>query len=324
MIFGPTGARDVLPVYGRDFRFLRVDGTPLTHGRRVGVRALYGDVVGQEHLLLERLDGHVMPVLAHAAPLPETVGQHARAVLVQQDVTRLHEAEQLKDDFLSLISHEFRTPLTAIHGGAQLLLKQRSALNEATQEELLSDIATESERLDHMLANILTLAAVMAGRLEVSTEPVLLAPLVNQIVSAIARQFPHHPLRVAVPSGLPAIEGDAALLTEVLTNLYENAAKYSSPGDAIVTSAYPAGECIALDVTDAGMGIPADQIERIFTRFHRVDPTSPVRGTGLGLYLSRALIEAQGGQLVARSAGPGTGSTFTITLPVADNWGSAV
>jgi signal transduction histidine kinase len=160
----------------------------------------------------------------------------------------------------------------------------------------------------------------MAGRLEVSTEPVLLAPLVNQTVSALARRFPHHPLRVAIPPGLPAIEGDAALLTEVLTNLYENAAKYSPPGGAIVTTAYLTGASIALDVTDAGMGIPADQLERIFTRFHRVDPTSPVRGTGLGLYLSRALIEAQGGQLVARSAGPGTGSTFTITLPIVSNW----
>ncbi|MDQ2654800.1 MAG: PAS domain S-box protein [Chloroflexota bacterium] len=323
MIFGPAAAREVLPVYGRDFRFLRVDGTPLTLEQRLGMRALYGKVVGHEHLLLERQDGRLVPVLAHAARLPETSGELSRAVLVQQDVTRLREAEQLKDDFLALVSHEFRTPLTTIHGGAHLLLKQRTALNEETQNELLSDIVTESERLDHILANILNLAAVMAGRLEVSTEPVLLAPFVGQVVSAIARQFPHHALRVAIPRGLPAVEGDPALLTEVLTNLYENAAKYSPPGSTIVTTAYPAGARIALDVTDRGIGIPADQLERIFTRFHRVDPASPVRGTGLGLYLSRALIEAQGGCLVARSDGRGAGATFTITLPIVDNESSS-
>ncbi len=320
MIFGLDTSPEVLPVYGRDFRFLRVDGTPLAHEQRVGLRALYGEVVGHEHLLLERQDGQVIPVLAHAAPLPETAGQQARAVLVQQDVTRLREAEQLKDDFLALISHEFRTPLTTIHGGAHLLLKQRATLNGATQDELLRDIATESDRLDHMLANILTLAAVMANRLKVRTEPVLLTPLVERVVAVMARQIPHHPVRVAIPPELPPIEGDAALLSEVLTNLYENAAKYSPAGSAIVTTAYPDGAYVALDVTDAGIGIPADQLERIFTRFHRVNPASLVRGTGLGLYLSRALIEAQGGHLVARSDGPGTGATFTITLPIVDHW----
>jgi signal transduction histidine kinase len=108
-------------------------------------------------------------------------------------------------------------------------------------------------------------------------------------------------------------------LAEVLTNLYENAAKYSPPGSTIVTTASLAGAYIALDISDAGIGIPPDQLERIFTRFYRIDPASPVRGTGLGLYLSRALIEAQGGHLAARSDGPGTGATFTITLPIVDN-----
>ena len=320
MIFGPGATQRELPVYGRDFRFLRGDGTPVTHEQRLGMRTLYGEMVGHEHLLLERRDGHTISVLAHAAPLPETTGEHARAVLVQQDVTRLREAEQLKDDFLALISHEFRTPLTTIHGGAHLLLKQRAALNEITQDELLTDIATESERLDHMLANILTLAAVMAGRLEVSTEPVLLAPLVREVVSLMARQVPHHPLHVAVPSGLPAVEGDPALLSEVLTNLYENAAKYSPLGSLIVTTASHDDGYIALDITDVGIGIPTDQLEHVFNRFYRVDHNSHVRGTGLGLYLSRALIEAQGGRLVARSHGLGTGSTFSITLPIVDNW----
>ena len=130
-----------------------------------------------------------------------------------------------------------------------------------------------------MLANILTLAAVMAGRLEVSTEPVLLAPLIGRW--SRSWRASSRTTRCASPSPWVAgHRGDPALVTEVLTNLYENAVKYSSPGWRHRHHRPRDGAWIALAVTDAGIGIPADQLERIFHRFHRVDPASPVRGTG--------------------------------------------
>lgn len=147
MIFGPAAARDGLPVYGRDFRFLRVDGTPLTLEQRLGLRALYGKVVGHEHLLLERQDGSLIPVLAHAAPLPETSGEPARAVLVQQDVTRLREAEQLKDDFLALVCLQQEllvTQFLPLQGTARELIRTRQGRAIGAQHLHITAVGRQS------------------------------------------------------------------------------------------------------------------------------------------------------------------------------------
>jgi PAS domain S-box-containing protein len=320
MIFGAAAAPGMLPVSGRDFRLLWTDTTPRDHSGRLGIRALHGEDAGHQQLLLACQDGRQVPVLAHAAPLPPTDDGISRAVLVLQDATRLREAEQLKDDFLALVSHEFRTPLTAIHGGAHLLLEQTDALDPVTRHELLTDIVAESDRLDRMLSNMLTVTGVIAGRLAVQTEPVLLGPLVRQTAAEVAARTQHVSFRTDLPDSLPAAEGDPALLAEVLTNLYENAAKYSPAGGEIVTSALCTEQRLTLAVTDQGMGIAPDEVAHVFTRFHRASADPTVRGMGLGLYLSRYLIEAQGGTIVARSPGPGQGSTFAITLPIARGW----
>jgi two-component system sensor histidine kinase KdpD len=313
-------APDHLPIYGRDFRLLWADETPRTHQERSGLRALRGELVTYEQLLLEGPEGRRIPVLAHAAPLPASADGIARAVLVVQDVTRLREADQLKEDFLALVSHEFRTPLTAIHGGAHLLRAQGNALDEATRRELLADIVVESNRLDRMLTNILYLTEAVAGRLAVSTEPVLLGPLVSRVADEVAGHLSQHTLRIAIPADLPPAEADPALLGEVLTNLFGNAAKYSPVGAEIVATATSDGQTVIIAVADTGIGIAPEQIALIFQRFHRADIDSTVRGMGLGLYLSRFLIEAQGGTITAHSPGLGQGATFAVRLPIAREW----
>jgi signal transduction histidine kinase len=149
---------------------------------------------------------------------------------------------------------------------------------------------------------------------------VLLGPLVRRTAAEVAARTPHVSFRTDLPRALPPVEGDAALVAEVLTNLYENAAKYSPAGGEIVTSASCADQRLTLAVTDQGIGIAPDEVANVFTRFHRAGADPTVRGMGLGLYLSRFLIEAQGGTIVARSPGPGQGSTFAITLPIARDW----
>jgi PAS domain S-box-containing protein len=320
MIFGDAVAPDHLPIYGRDFRLLWADETPRTHQERSGLRALRGELVTYEQLLLAGPGGRQVPVLAHAAPLPPSADGIARAVLVLQDVTRLREADQLKEDFLALVSHEFRTPLTAIHGGAHLLRDQGNALDEVTRRELLADIVVESARLDRMLTNILYLTEAVAGRLAVSTEPVLLGPLVARVAAEVAGHLSQHTLRIAIPADLPPAEADPALLGEVLTNLFGNAAKYSPVGGEIVTTATSDGQTVIVAVADTGIGIAPEQIALIFQRFHRADIDSTVRGMGLGLYLSRFLIEAQGGTITAHSPGLGQGATFAVRLPIAREW----
>ena len=323
MIFGAAGLTGVLPVYGRDVRVLDADGVPLTHEQRPGIRALNGEETRNHQLMLQCASGKRMPVLIQAAPLPDTAGACERALLVLQDVTQLRRAEQLKDDFLSLISHEFRTPLTAIHGGAHLLTERGEALDEETRREILADIVVESDRLDRMLANMLTLTAVMAGRLTSSTEPVLVAPLAREACQEVAERTPTHSFRVDVPPDVPPAEGDPALLAQVLRNLYENAAKYSPPGSEIVTTGYRQDATVIIEVADNGIGMDAANVELVFERYHRAGDDPTVRGMGLGLYLSRHLVEVQGGRISASSAGLGQGATFAVTLPIARGWMAA-
>ena len=323
MCLGFAPPPGVLPVYGRDFQLHQADGAPLSLEQRLEARAhlLQGDVIRNHQYLLESANGQRVPVLAQVAPLPNAADVIDRAVLVLQDITQLREAEQLKDDFLSLVSHEFRTPLTTIHGGAHLLANQGGTLDEETRQELLKDIVAESDKLHQMLANMLTLTAVIAGRLPVRTEPLLLEPLARATAAEVAAHAPDHDFQVMIPRDLPPSEGDPALLAQVLRNLYENAVKYSPAGGAVRTTASTDDRMVTIQVTDCGIGIAADEVDRVFGRFHRVGTDPSVRGMGLGLYLSHHLVEAQGGHITANSPGPGQGATFSVTLPLARDWG---
>ena len=235
-------------------------------------------------------------------------------------MTALREAEELKDDFLSLVSHEFRTPLTAIHGGAHLLARQGDGLDPDTRRELLEDVVTESGRLVRMLANMLSLAATMAGRTEMRTEPVLLEPLVRRVAAEVGGRSPGFRFAIDLPDGLPPVEGNEDRLAQVLGNLYENAVKYSPGGGEVRTGASSDGRTVALEVADDGVGIAPEHVPQVFERFRRPGADPTVRGMGLGLYLSRLLVTAQGGSIAARSAGVGTGAAFTVSLPVASGW----
>ena len=323
LLLGPGSASGALPAYGRDYGLLNADATPLAADARPALRALAGDTVRNRQLLLRRWDGETVPVLVQAAPLRDARGAVSRVVVVYQDMTRLQQAEQIKDDFLSLISHEFRTPLTAIHGGAQLLAGQGDQLDAETRRELLADVAVESERLDRMLGNMLSLAAIQAGRLEAATEPVLIARLARPVAAEVGRAAPRHRLVLDAPPGLPPAEGDPELLAQVLRNLYENAVKYAPAGGEVRTSGRQDGDAVEVAVRDEGVGIAPEHVDEVFARFRRPGADPTVRGMGLGLYLSRLLVEAQGGTIRASSPGPGQGATMTIRLPVARGWDQA-
>jgi two-component system, OmpR family, phosphate regulon sensor histidine kinase PhoR len=259
-----------------------------------------------------------------SAPFPVDGDDATGCVVVFQDMTALREAEQVKDDFLSLLSHEFRTPLTAIHGGAHMLEADWGSLGPETERALLADIARESDRLDQLLSNMLRLAEVMAGRLQPATEPVLLGPVVQRVVRAFqARGGDRVPaIAVEIPKGLPALESDPVLLDQVLRNLIENAIKYSGPGatPAILVAAEARDDTVIVHVRDRGMGIAPEHVGEIFERFRRPGADAGIRGMGLGLYLCRHLIQAQDGRIWAESDGLGMGTTISFALPVAAGW----
>jgi PAS domain S-box-containing protein len=319
LVSGGPGASRLTPIYERDFRLLRVDGTPLPQEERPGMRALRGERVQNVQLVLQRSDGTELPVVMHAAPLQGAPEEPRRSIGFVQDVTQLRQAEQLKDDFLALVSHELRTPLTAIHGGARVLVN-KPGLDAATRAELLNDVVDESGRLDRLLSNLLALTNIMAGRLRASLEPVLVAQLAEDISDTMGVRSPIHTFVVDVAPELPPAEADPDLLEEVLRNLYENAIKYAPHGGVILTTLSAEGETIVIRVTDDGVGIAPEHVTSVFERFRRVGGDGTVRGMGLGLYLSRGLVEAQGGHIEASSPGLGRGATFTVTLPIAKGW----
>lgn len=320
MIFGTGAPAGALPLVGRDYRLLGSDGSDLLDEDQPVARALAGEPDRSRQLLLEASDGARLPVLVQSATLREGESGTARVVLVIQDVTKIRAAEQLKDDFLSLASHEFRTPLAAIHGGAYLLANQRGDLDDDTLTSLLGDIVVESERLDRMLTNMLSVTAIQAGQVSPSTEPVLIEPLVKRAGGRVSARAQLHNFRIEMPPGIPPVEADPDLLEQVFVNLYENAVKYSPAGGDVWTRAKRRGGNVDILITDAGIGISPEHASTVFERFRRIGADHSVRGMGLGLYLSRHLVEAQSGSITASSPGVGLGSTFTITLPIAAGW----
>jgi signal transduction histidine kinase len=312
---GTPNERDV-PLAALPYRLSTLEGELLAVEDYPSRRALRGESIRNAQLVMERLDGTRFPVFVQAQPLRDAEGEIVQAVVVFQDITRLREAEQLKDDFLSLISHEFRTPLTAINGGATLLANAGDAIDRETRAELLNDIVTESKKLEQMLSNMLSVAAIMAGRVTPLAEPMLIEPIARRTSAEVAASAPNHRFVIQIETELPAAEGDAELLVQVMRNLYENAVKYSPQGGTVLTTAESDGRCVHVHVHDNGIGLAPEAVPNLFQRFRRAGSDPTIRGMGLGLYLSRMLIEAQGGSIRASSPGPGKGSTFTISLPI--------
>ncbi len=310
--FGPR-----LPQAGKDYEIRHANGSQLPKEQWPAFRAWRGEMVrNTPYLFITPSDRH-MPVLAQAAPLRDSEGHVRRVVIVFQDITRIREAEQLKDDFLSLVSHELRTPLTAIHGGAYLLARQGDSLDAETRQDILDDLVRESERLDRTLSNILTLTAIEADQVDPELEPLLIGPLIRQRAAAMRKRVPDREFTVALAPDLPPTEGSADSLGQVLDNLYENAVKYSPPGTPIHTRVETDGATVRIRVIDQGFGIAPEHVADVFERFRRPGADPSIRGMGLGLYLSRHLMRAMHGSISAESQGRGKGATFTIVLPIA-------
>lgn len=320
IIFGPDRDPAASPVAGVDFQWRDSDGVPLPRSMHPGVRALAGESIGNRQVELQPANAEPLVVLVQSAPLRNGAGDVVGAVVVFQDISRQRAAEQIKDDFLSLISHEFRTPLTAIHGGAQLLATQGDALDTDTRQELLEDIVVESGRLDRMLSNLLRVSEIMAGRFQATSEPLLIGPLIQPIVAEFERRSPGFSFEVDLPGDLPLADGDPELFVQILRNLYENAVKYSPHGGTIQTTARHDGKWVSIRVKDQGLGIAPEYVQQVFERFRRPGADPTIRGMGLGLYLSRLLVDAQGGRIRATSPGPGKGATFIVDLPIAQEW----
>jgi signal transduction histidine kinase len=229
---------------------------------------------------------------------------------------RLREFDRLKDEFIAIVSHELRTPLTSVYGAAVTL--RRHALDEGQRNALLEIVSTESARLARLLDDILWVSRLDSGRADTFITPVEPTGLVSDVVDATRTHLPPTlSLELHQSSAPTVIAADPDKLRQVLLNLIENAVKYSDEG-RIEVRVEPRNGTMRFSVHDEGLGIPAEEHERIFDKFHRLDPnmTHGVGGTGLGLYICRELVERMEGRIWVNSE-PGKGTTFTFELPLA-------
>jgi len=256
----------------------------------------------------------VLQVRATDVKSPE--GKVLGRVAVLHDITELKRVDQMKSEFVSTVSHELRTPLTSIKAFTATLL-QRPQLDEATKREFLQIIDNQCDRLARLINDLLSISRIESGRaLEMRWKWVDLGEVIRRVVKAQQPHAKKHELVVEVPDGLPKVAADEDKLEQILTNLVSNAIKYSPEGGPVEIRVVEREDEIEVSVTDHGIGIPEDKLERIFDKFYQVDSSirRKVGGAGLGLYLTRHLVHAHGGRIWVKSK-LGEGSTFFFTIP---------
>ena len=290
--------------------------------------ALTGQPIKGLQILFRQADGRAVPALVNAAPVRDAEGNLTRGVAVFQDITALKELERHKDEFISVASHELRGPLTVIRGQAQLLQRQlhRQEKQGPLQPSMINimdsmeNIESQTARLNDLVTDLLDVSRIQAGKLVLQFGPTEIQPLIAKVVQHWGRTSSNHAL--VVETDLPA-EGvigrwDARRVEQILNNLIGNAMKYSPDGGSVhirIRLAAEAGEVVVM-VQDNGMGIPPEALEHLFERFYRAGNVHSISGTGLGLYISKQLAVAHGGNLWAESPGVGKGSIFSLHLPL--------
>jgi two-component system sensor histidine kinase KdpD len=235
-------------------------------------------------------------------------------VTVAHEAVLKMEAERLRTSLLSALSHDLRTPLTALVGLASAL-QEDAPLNEETRRELAEAIHQEARRMSSLVVNLLDMARLQAGEVKLNKQWQLLDEVVGSALRAAERLLARHQVVVSLPPDLPPVCFDAVLLERVLGNLLENAARYTPPGSRIELTAESVDGELRVTVADNGPGLPAGLEERIFDKFTRGDRESATAGVGLGLAICRTIVEAHGGRIWAENR-PTGGARFVFSLPL--------
>jgi signal transduction histidine kinase len=241
--------------------------------------------------------------------------QRARVELEEQNA-QLRESERLKSDLVNTVSHELRTPLSGVLGFTKLLLTRE--FDSETRRHYLGIVDAQARRLSQLIDDFLDVRTIEEGRFERARDVVDLGTLLRDEATLYSLQSDLHELALDLPETPLPVLGNGDRLRQVIGNLLSNAIKYSPQGGLVEVTAGVHGDEVRVEVRDEGIGIPAEQQSRIFTKFFRADAAaSGIAGTGLGLAVSRDIVESHGGQIGFRSA-EGEGTTFILELPVAN------
>ena len=232
-----------------------------------------------------------------------------RTLRVEHQVRQLAASEKLQKILLDTISHDFKTPLTSIVGSLNSLLFEDRRLNELDRKELIETAYQQATRLNRLVTDVLEMTRLEAGTVRLRREPASIRDVVQQALSYVSEVISERRSSIDIPPDLPPVAMDAVLMSHALANVLENAAKYSAPNSPIEVQAQAANGHIIIAGSDRGIGVPADDLGRIFEKFYRRDEVNgsswPTSGTGLGLAIARGIVEAHGGRIWAEQRAEG-------------------
>jgi signal transduction histidine kinase len=263
---------------------------------------------------LTRQNGMPLPVGITYAPLVSAEGSLVNIIATVRDITRFREAEELKSTFISVVSHELKTPVALIKGYVSTLRREDASWDSGIVQDSLAVIEEEADRLTELIENLLDASRLQAGALSMNLADVALDVLAQRIADRFRTQTSSHTIVVDFPDDYPVILGDEDRLSQVLSNLVSNALKYSTDGEIRISGTIHPRQVIVC-VSDQGPGIAAGDIPHVFDRFYRASDTSrTTKGAGLGLYLARAVVEAHKGRIWVDPK-PGQGARICLSLP---------
>lgn len=310
-IFGPEAQNAGKPVseIAHDSRLASAVAETLSSQRPFAVE-------GAAAVLPLAVDGSERAYRLRTTPMRDTEGRLLGAVTLLEDITHLREIDQIKSDFIATASHELRTPLTSVQMGVHLLLEGAAGELTDKQQEVLGACREDCERLEKLMRDLLDISKIESGENAPHFTPQRAASLINAAAESFRSQAEAKGIKLVteLPPDLPTVLADHADIERVIGNLVGNAIRHTGRGGQIRITAAERDMNVAISVRDTGRGIPSEYLARIFDKFVQV-PGAPSGGAGLGLAISKRLVEAHGGQISVQSA-PGQGANFTFTIPV--------
>jgi PAS domain S-box-containing protein len=292
-----------------------LDGRRLEPDQLPGARALRGERGVRAEFLVRGAKRSCTPIALSAGPIVGPDGSVLAAVAAFEDITAAKELERLREEWSSVVAHDLRQPLGTISLSAQMIAR---ATGEAKLLRYAEQIRAAAQRLHRMVGDLMDLSRLHAHRLELVRQYVDVPALVSAVAERVALQAPDRAFDVRILEPVPDVVADPDRIAQVMENLLTNAVKYGKGGTVILTTVSSEGGDVAVAVTNEGRPLTAEELSRIFERFHRTASAKleGIQGVGLGLYITRSLVEAHGGRITAESTPAGV-TTFRFTLPVA-------
>ncbi len=295
-----------------DGRVISKRGTPLEQ------MMSSGETVRDEEIIIDLSDGQEVVANVNATPIYAADGTVESVIVTAQDMAPLAELERLRTEFLGIVGHELRSPLTAIKGSTTTLIEGQFSLDAAEMVEYHRIIDEQADYMRDLINNLTDIVRIETGTLSVNPVPLDLSRLVDESRNAFLNAGGRDNIRISIPTEVPLVLADRRRIVQVVINLLTNAARNSNEKSTITLDARVEDIHVAISVADNGRGIPAERMPHLFAKFSHQDGPDQIRDLGLGLAICKGIVEAHGGRIWAESDGPGLGSKFTFTIPASD------